>query len=342
MEMNKYLGLLKWSLKYTDGTAPTSFTPMQEERKKWLQAALENGTADPVDQIKVLISVIKLQRKCSDETESLEEEEATQQENEFVRAKVDALKALQEWVESIDWATDLHKLGGFKTVVDLCQDKDEGIRVHALEVFATVVQNNPKCQEWAMELNALKVLVDSITQENRPVSETEQAKNLLAISSLVRDCNAASVAFVKDHKGLALLIALISKKRIYVVHEKAEIKSLFLMRYFLDAMPVIGVTLAESLVSVLNSSLKSPNSDVREHALHVLKLIYGDRAAVSRIPVMLTAKILNIAEQLKSDDEVSQGLAASLLDAIQASKIYQSPLDVSTKLDSEQHLALKD
>merc|ERR1712194_623231 len=83
-------------------------------------------------------------------------EKGVEEEDEFVKNKVTALIALQDWVEQIDWAADLHTMGGLKTVLELCQCVDGPIRVHALEVLATVVQNHPKTQEWAMEMGALE------------------------------------------------------------------------------------------------------------------------------------------------------------------------------------------
>ena len=338
MEMDKYLGLLKWSLKYSDGTSETSFTPMEEERKKWLQEAIKNGTVDPSDQMKALISVLQVNR---DESNDISQTQIDK-ENEFVKVKVDTLVALQEWVESIDWAMDLHKLDGFKTVIELCQDQNDDIRVHAMEVFATVVQNNPKCQEWALELNALQILVDNLSCDNTPLSDIEQSKNILAISSLVRDCNAASVEFVKKYKGLALLMSLISRNRKHKVYEKAEIKSLFLMRYFLDALPIIRVTLAESLISVLNKTLKSSNFDLKDHALHSLKILYGDPAARSRVPHVLTENALTVVEQLKGEHMVSQELVTSVLGVLHESINFRSHSVIPANSDLEDTNLLKD
>lgn len=283
MEGNKYLGLLKWSLKYNDGTKETDLTPMSKERRDWLKEAMEEQLVDPAQEMKLLINILKIKREDyqkDKENESISEEEL---EKEFVEKKVSTLELLLEWVESIDWAMDLHKLGGFETVILLMKDKNENIRTHSMNVFATTVQNNPKCQEWAMELNALPILVNNLN-ENKDISENEQAKNLLSISCLVREHSKASVTFIKEYKGIALLLKIIAGGNGEIkVFTKGLIKALFLMRYYFNNVPVIKLTLADSIVIALNITMVSENVDVCEHSLHLLKSIYEDQKTSEKL-----------------------------------------------------------
>mmetsp|Transcript_9289 Transcript_9289/g.23653 ORF Transcript_9289/g.23653 Transcript_9289/m.23653 type:complete len:330 (+) Transcript_9289:97-1086(+) len=307
MDMNKYLGILRWSLNYTDNVQPSKFEAMDPETRKWLKEALESQVVDPADQMKSLIKVLQIQRG-EPETEG----------PEFVDNKVDALEALQDWVEQIDWAADLHKLGGFKTVIELMQDPEERIRCHALEVFATVVQNNPKTQEWAMELGALPPVV--ATLDNDKTSETEQAKAMLAVSSLIREHTGATVAFIKTHKGVALLMKIIRSADDGLYSVKARRKSLFLMRYIFFAVPAIKIALAETLASTLNSSALSKDLDVRENSLHLLISIYKDASARARVTDEVLAstrvtagKFDRAAGHFAELDEVTPELARTLL-----------------------------
>jgi hypothetical protein len=323
MEMNKYLGLLKWSLKYQDGTKDTEFTEMDKERQKWLKEAIEANTVDPAEQMKALISVLQVER---------EEEQSDEKEKEFVENKVHALQQLRDWVESIDWAMDLHKLGGLTTVVELTRDTNEEIRVNAMDVFATTVQNNPKCQAWATEMDVLKSLAANLEKEG--CSETEQAKNVLAISCLVRDYSPASVSFIKDHKGIAKLVKLISSDDPAAAKPKGQIKAMFLLRYFINEVPAIKITLADTLASSLNATLLSQNFQIRENALHLLISIYSDAQAAQRVSESSTEAVkesLKLYEPGSGQhfnpplEQDNLDLASSLLTAIKSPTIGSGP-----------------
>jgi len=45
-------GLLNWSTKYHDGTAPSDVQPMSEEDREWLQQAMKQYTYDDTDKLK--------------------------------------------------------------------------------------------------------------------------------------------------------------------------------------------------------------------------------------------------------------------------------------------------
>jgi hypothetical protein len=47
-------GLLNWSTKYHDGTAPTKIQPLTDEEKLWLTEALKQYTFDDTEKLKEL------------------------------------------------------------------------------------------------------------------------------------------------------------------------------------------------------------------------------------------------------------------------------------------------
>ncbi len=51
-------GLLKWSLSVSDGTTATEFTPMTEERRKWLAEALEGLVVNDTERLKVVLNTL--------------------------------------------------------------------------------------------------------------------------------------------------------------------------------------------------------------------------------------------------------------------------------------------
>ena len=318
MEMNKYLGLLKWSLNFNDGTVD-NVQPMDEERKKWLQKAIEENVTDPADQMKALIQVLKLERKSEKLEENqklIVEEWNDMKENEFVKNKCEVLRALEEWVESIDWAMDLHNMGGFQVVIDLFKnDPSSEIRAHALEVFATTVQNNPKCQDIAFELNVLPVLMKNFERSN--LSEKEQLKTILAISCFVRGHSKASISFIKDFKGVNLLVKIIhSKNAIYPT--KSRIKALFLIDFFLTSIPGFQVAIGNDLVICLNDVMISNEVPLTYGSLQALISIYSDINVVKRIHPDTKNKTMNSLKliSIQNNNNLKEPYIESLLEHV--------------------------
>lgn len=57
------------------------------------------------------------------------------------------LEELQEIVESLDFAQDLHRIGGLPTLLALMGSNDPGLRWRAAEVLATCVANHISVQQ---------------------------------------------------------------------------------------------------------------------------------------------------------------------------------------------------
>lgn len=106
---------------------------MSESDKKWLEEALQSVTVDEVKRMRELGAI--LERPEVDESE-----------------RFAALEELQDFVESIDNAKNLFAIGAFDAVVRcLGGDASPKLRRAAAATLSTVVQNNPKAQEWAMD-----------------------------------------------------------------------------------------------------------------------------------------------------------------------------------------------
>lgn len=58
--------------------------------------------------------------------------------------KEELLEELIEIVESVDYARDLHKIGGLPTLLALLQSPHPGLRWRAAEVVAACTQNHPQ------------------------------------------------------------------------------------------------------------------------------------------------------------------------------------------------------
>ena len=57
--MVDWQGLFNWSVQYHDGTAPSNFSPMADEDKKWLEEAMKTHTFSDVDRMKEICENFK-------------------------------------------------------------------------------------------------------------------------------------------------------------------------------------------------------------------------------------------------------------------------------------------
>ncbi|KAK6120343.1 hypothetical protein DH2020_046034 [Rehmannia glutinosa] len=180
-------GLLKWSLAHSDGT--NSSRNLSEEDRRWFMEAMQAQTVDVIKRMKEITLVMNTPEQV------LESQGVTPQDIE------DMLDELQEHVESIDMANDLHSIGGLVPLLGYLRNSHANIRAKAAEVVSTIVQNNPRSQQLVMEANGLEPLLSNFTSDPDVLVRT---KALGAISSLIRH-NKPGVAAFRLANGYAAL-----------------------------------------------------------------------------------------------------------------------------------------
>ncbi|KAG6697411.1 hypothetical protein I3842_09G197200 [Carya illinoinensis] len=184
-------GLLKWSLAHADGTQPPR--NLSEEDRRWFMEAMQSQTVDVVKRMKEITLVMQTPEQV------LEAQGVTPADIE------DILDELQEHVESIDMANDLHSIGGLVPLLGYLKNSHANIRAKASEVVATIVQNNPHSQKLVMEANGLEPLLTNFTSDP---DVTVRTKALGALSSLIRHNKPGITAFRLANGYAALRDAL--------------------------------------------------------------------------------------------------------------------------------------
>jgi hypothetical protein len=81
-------------------------------------------------------------------------------------AKVRSLEEIEFLTESIDNANDLLKVGGLMTVIDCLGKPGVAIPKAAAAVIATCTQNNPKCQQAALDARLVHTLLAGMIGED--------------------------------------------------------------------------------------------------------------------------------------------------------------------------------
>ncbi|EYU41749.1 hypothetical protein ABFS82_10G029700 [Erythranthe guttata] len=246
-------GLLKWSLSHADGSNPSR--NLSEADKKWFKEAMEAQTVDIVKRMKEITLVMKTSK------EDLESQGVTDQDIQ------DMLDELQEHVECIDMANDLHKIGGLTPLLGYLEHSNSKIRAKAAEVITTIVQNNPTSQNVVMAQHGLKSLDKIFTSDTDIVACT---KALGAISSLIRNNKIATEEFIRDNGYEKLRDALTDE------NVRFQRKALNLMSYLLD----VDKSRREFVLEAVSSSHLASSSDggVREAVLSILLDMARDKS----------------------------------------------------------------
>lgn len=254
-------GLLKWSIANSDGTRPTR--NLSEEDRRWFMEAMQSQTVDVIKRMKEITLVMQTPEQV------LESQGVTPQDIE------DMLDELQEHVESIDMANDLHSIGGLVPLLGYLKNSHSNIRAKAAEVVTTIVQNNPRSQQLIMEANGLEPLLSNFASDP---DVTVRTKALGAISSLIRHNKPGIVAFRLANGYAALRDALGSE------NVKFQRKALNLIQYLLNENASdCNVVRDLGFPRIILHLASSEDPNVREAALRGLLELAREKADGSSV-----------------------------------------------------------
>ncbi|CAA2985155.1 hsp70 nucleotide exchange factor FES1-like [Olea europaea var. sylvestris] len=247
-ETPNWEGLLKWSLSHSDGTG--SARNLSEEDRRWFMDAMQAQSVDVIRRMKEITLVMQTPEQV------LESQGVTPQDIEGM------LDELQEHVESIDNANDIHSIGGLVPLLGYLKNSHAIIRAKAAEVVGTIVQNNPKSQQLVMEANGLEPLLSNFTSDS---DVTVRTKALGAISSLIRHNRPGIAAFRLANGYAALRDALSSESG------RFQRKALNLVHYLLhENHSDCGVVTELGFPRIMMHLASSKDGEVREAALQGL------------------------------------------------------------------------
>lgn len=162
-----WLGLLKWSLAYSDGTRPSSesLAPMSEEDRKFLESVMQDGIIDEGKRMKAILAELTLALDPLLKKKFSNKKEKNTAVDEFHRKEEDLLELLfelQDIVEQIDYARAFMSMGGIPFLLGCASERSvvsSSLRQGCLGILATMAQNNPPVQETLLvSENGLSVL----------------------------------------------------------------------------------------------------------------------------------------------------------------------------------------
>lgn len=248
---NAWLGLLKWSLAYSDGTKPSdeNVEEMSKEDIAFLESVMKDGIIDEGERMKTILKdltdslEITLGGDAAAGTASTEQEEKRKELDED--DMLDLMQELRDIVEQIDYARAFMAMGGIPFLLGCAASAaPKSIKKGALSILSTMCQNNPPVQLSLLEHGHMPPLIQlffDYTPEMDGSNEGDDSmreKVVQALSASIRGHSMAEHIFCQNEHGrLMLQLGLGMQKSAGTNKPSAQLRkrSLFLLRAILTS-----------------------------------------------------------------------------------------------------------
>jgi hsp70-interacting protein len=245
-----WLGLLRWTLSYHDGTKPSDLSPMSEEDKAFLEMVMKEGIIDENERMKFILQEfsksMQYYQSMAKTATVVETTAPTQQDPPPIPplsddALEDLLQELRDIVEQVDYARAFVSLQGPTFLLGAITETSSGIpeviRSKCLGILSTLAQNNPPVQERLLEIGAIKALGDLFLQQNGDQGKCSMMIKIAivqATSAMVRGYDVTEAVFEQLSQAPLLLVTGLDPDPL-VTNEKLRVKTLFFLNAFLTS-----------------------------------------------------------------------------------------------------------
>jgi len=218
----------------------------------------------------------------------------------LAKIKVDALHELSERVEQIDNATyfacGAGGSGELPLLFGLLKDGATPLQAETCNVLKIILQNNPKCQEKALKIGGMNVLL-LVTQTHPEIDM--RVKAFSCLSALLRYRNAVPVLVFSDAGGLekCIMPALTNKDA-----PRLQKKALFFLQYAVSADKSFPAKrfVASGIVQTLCTLLASKDDDIVEQSATILNSLLQNPEGLSVNMKCLQDATLKVKENLEA------------------------------------------
>lgn len=221
----EWLGLLKWSLAFSDGTAPSGTEPMNAEDRAFLEKVMSEGIINEGEVMKTILKDLTYSLEgmlgttvASDSSMDDQEEKRKELDEDEM---LDLFQELRDIVEQIDYARAFMAMGGIPFLLGCAtyhasSSKSDAtipksIRKAALGVLSTMCQNNPPVQLSLLEHGHMPQLIQLFFDYSagndcgNAVDDSIREKAVQALSASVRGHSMAEHIFCKNDQGRMML-----------------------------------------------------------------------------------------------------------------------------------------
>jgi len=298
-----WLGLLKWSLAYSDGTRPSdeTMTPMSDEDKAFLEAVMKDGIIDENERMKTILKEV---------TESLEAIKAKSEGKDvnvpLTEEEIDELLLeLRDIVEQIDYARAFAAMKGLPFLLGCASERNvvpRSVRISCLGILATMCQNNPPVQIELLNLGSLKTLTEIYFAEYPQVAPSEppeesngqvRSKVVQAMSANVRNNADAEDVFCQIDEARRVLASALGlfagQETLPPPPVSLRKRSLFFLRALVtsDTSTMARVRLFDNCIGYVCDNFVSEeqdsDADLREMSLGLIEQILTQKHSVNAV-----------------------------------------------------------
>jgi len=215
---NAWLGLLKWSLAYSDGTKAVDTTKMNPEDVQFLEKVMSEGIIDEGERMKSILKDLtdSLEMMLGSNDSSKQEEKLKELDEDEM---LELLQELRDIVEQIDYARAFMSLGGIQFLLGCAtyhappggNTVPKSLRKASLGVLSTMCQNNPPVQLSLLEHGHMPQLIGLFfdysngNDQGNDVDDSIREKVVQALSASIRGHSMAEHIFCKNDQGLMML-----------------------------------------------------------------------------------------------------------------------------------------
>jgi hsp70-interacting protein len=291
-----WLGLLKWSLNYVDGTRDNSdIVPMSAEDRAFLEKVMKEGIIDENERMKVILQesakAMEFYKTNNDDNNDDNSGDPPISTDDLE----DLLQELRDIVEQIDYARAFCSMKGLPFLLGCVSEPvvPQSIRATCLGILSTLAQNNPHVQQELLESGACKTLSDLFFSEQ--ASASIKAKVMQALSSIVRNNEVPEQVFCSLPQAPTLFMEglRVDNKNKSSLYSSLQTKSLFFLKALLTSdasTPERVKTFQTAVVYVADHYLDTTTGmppDLREMTISLLEQLV-DRKLIA--PAVLASR----------------------------------------------------
>ena len=319
-----WLGLLKWSLAYSDGTVPSQVSEMSVEDRAFLENVMKEYAKDEPNRQSEIIQRF---------TEIIDAQSESEVEEELGML----LDELRYMIEQIDMAKVFTKFGGLTCILCLLRSPrcSQGNREMAGSIIAALAQNNIQVQDLMWESKTLESLC-SIFFEALQAKESSSllAKIIFALSAVVRGHAAAEatlvcgslvsiIASVLQSSDLLLLRRGILLCKVLTMSDttdatRTHLIASLVLPHCLAYITLADVDLREGTILLLSSLFASPGKSCLKQYMELIQEM-----------VILRAETTIADSSFTEQEEREQALIAELKKIMDAMIIDPDPYHAS-------------
>lgn len=316
-KIRNMLGLVKFCLETTSkedasGTSSANVEAMDPDRRAWLQQAISSMTIDTTRQLLENLALVK---------DTIAQMQKDPNHNVAVQKTCNAIEVLTDLCEEIDYASDFAKLDGFSIFKPLIGCAHEEMIVKACELIAALAQNNPLCQDLAMQTRLLESLLDFVHIKEDQSHIKARSYALYSISSIIRSNQKVREHFETHLDGLTVLLHILdyqpldrmldtksvagsnddNKGSSVYWWRKLRIRSVFLFRTLCSESEHASRFFHEkqAIKHISNQLANCNDLEIREHLLQALKAFLSSIDASKQIEsISLAPNLRSVVKQI--------------------------------------------